>query len=51
MLTDNGMQFIDRYPGVSETWIGHIFGRTCDELSLEHHLTRPYHPWTNGQVE
>ena len=51
ILTDNGVQFVDRYQGVSHTWIGHIFGRTCQDNGIEHRLTKPYHPWTNGQAE
>ena len=51
ILTDNGVQFVDRYQGVSQTWIGHIFGRTCQSNGIEHRLTKPNHPWTNGQVE
>lgn len=51
ILTDNGVQFVDCYQGVSQTWIGHIFGRTCQSNGIEHRLTKPYHPWTNGQAE
>ena len=29
----------------------HIFGRVCNENGIVHKLTKPYHPWTNGQVE
>ena len=29
----------------------HIFDRVCQEHRIEHRLTKPYHPWTNGQVE
>lgn len=29
----------------------HIFGRVCNENSITHKLTKPYHPWTNGQAE
>jgi transposase InsO family protein len=32
-------------------WIGHIFGRVCEQHGIEHRLTKPYHPWTNGQAE
>jgi transposase InsO family protein len=30
---------------------GHIFDRVCDQHGIEHRLTKPYHPWTNGQAE
>lgn len=51
VLTDNGVQFVDRYQGATQTWIGHAFGRACAEHGIEHRLTKPYHPWTNGQAE
>ena len=30
---------------------GHIFDRVCKEHGILHALTKPYHPWTNGQAE
>jgi hypothetical protein len=30
---------------------GHPFDRACRRLGIEHRLTKPNHPWTNGQVE
>ena len=30
---------------------GHAFDRLCSVHGIEHWLTRPNHPWTNGQVE
>ena len=47
VLTDNGAQFT-RYKGDKG---GHIFTQTCKKLGIEHRTTKPYHPWTNGQVE
>jgi len=29
----------------------HIFDRVCNEHGIEHRLTKPYHPWTNGPAE
>lgn len=50
VLTDNGIQFADagkpRRYGFS-----HPFGRLCRARGIEHRLTKPYHPWTNGQAE
>ena len=47
ILTDNGLQFT-HYKGEKSQ---HIFTKTCHELGIEHRTTKPYHPWTNGQVE
>ena len=57
VLTDNGMAFADlpknrtRYPAMEAMSGGHIFGRVCAEQGIKHKITKPYHPWTNGQVE
>src|SRR3712207_2478561 len=54
VLTDNGMAFADlpKYrDGPTAKWMGHIFDRVCRENGIEHRLTKPYHPWTNGQAE
>jgi transposase InsO family protein len=54
VLTDTGMAFADlpQYrDGPTATWMGHIFDRVCREHGITHKLTRPDHPWTNGQAE
>lgn len=50
ILTDNGVQFVQRDQGTGWTF-PHIFGRVAQENNIEHRLTKPYHPWTNGQAE
>jgi transposase InsO family protein len=54
VLTDNGVSFADqpRYRnGPTARIRGHAFDRVCHEHAIEHRLTKPYHPWTNGQAE
>ena len=55
ILTDNGIAFADlpkNRNGATAYWSGgHIFGRTCAENGITHKLTKPHHPWTNGQAE
>ena len=55
VLTDNGMAFADlpkNRNGPTRRYLGaHIFDRVCAENGIEHRLTKPYHPWTNGQAE
>jgi transposase InsO family protein len=54
VLTDNGIQFADLPKNRSKPtamWRGHLFDRTCWQHDVEHRLTKPNHPWTNGQVE
>jgi transposase len=50
VLTDNGVAFTNN---ASTRWdtMRHPFDRVCDAHGIEHRLTRPYHPWTNGQAE
>jgi transposase InsO family protein len=50
ILTDNGVQFAQLERGTGLTF-PHIFGRVCQDNGIEHRLTKPYHPWTNGQAE
>ena len=54
VLTDNGIQFAD-LPRNRDRWTAryrvHRFDQICREHSIEHRLTKPNHPWTNGQVE
>ena len=54
VLTDNGIQFGDmpsRRTGPTARYRLHMFDRICREHGMEHRLTKPNHPWTNGQVE
>jgi len=54
VLTDNGMAFADlpkNRTGPTAMCFGHIFDCVCGENGIEHRLTKPYHPWTNGQAE
>lgn len=54
VLTDNGIQFADlprNRAGPTASWRGHPFDRACSAHGIDHRLTKPNHPWTNGQVE
>ena len=49
ILTDNGIQFANRK---SDRYAFRLmFDRICAQHGIEHRLTKPNHPWTNGQVE
>lgn len=63
VLTDNGTHFTDP---TGNGWTPkdikamraqnvpfrcHAFEAVCADLDIEHRLTKPRHPWTNGQVE
>jgi transposase InsO family protein len=63
VLTDNGTHFTDPR---GETWSpaeiremierkepfrAHAFEYACAVADIDHRLTKPKHPWTNGQVE
>ncbi|WP_414717808.1 IS481 family transposase [Stutzerimonas kunmingensis] len=49
ILTDNGIQFAKK--AGTETYREHPFDVLCNQHGIEHRLTKPFHPWTNGQVE
>lgn len=52
--TDNGVQFSDmpqHRSGPTARYRLHMFDRICREHDIEHRLTKPDHPRTNGQVE
>lgn len=54
VLTDNGVQFGDlpqNRSGPTARYRLHRFDRLCRQHGIDHRLTRPKHPWTNGQVE
>lgn len=52
VLTDNGKEFTDRFNNAHKKPTGeHIFDKTCAENEIEHRLTAPYTPKTNGMVE
>ena len=63
VLTDNGTHFTDpsgdgRTPEDIKAMRAekvpfrcHAFEAACADLEIEHRLTKPRHPWTNGQVE
>ncbi len=49
VLTDNGVQFAKK--AGTEAYKPHVFDVVCYRHGIEHRLTKPFHPWTNGQVE
>lgn len=51
-LTDNGIQFAEQPRNRdSVTFRKMRFDLICEANGIEHRLTKPNHPWTNGQVE
>jgi transposase InsO family protein len=60
VLTDNGIHFTTPGAGASavpdiklaiasgERFWAHAFEYACAQLDIEHRLTKPKHPWTNG---
>jgi len=53
LLTDNGKEFTDRLFAARERKAtgNHEFDQLCAELGIEHRLTAPRTPQTNGMVE
>ena len=53
LLTDNGKEFTDRLFASRERQPSgnHEFDQLCQELGIEHRLTKPRTPRTNGMVE
>lgn len=52
ILTDNGLEFTDRFARGNKTPSGnHRFDKACQEEGIEHRLTAPATPQTNGMVE
>ncbi len=53
ILTDNGKEFTDRlFASRARVPTGeHAFDKLCAELGIEHRLTKPRTPQTNGMVE
>ena len=53
--TDGQRHTVRRMPsrrtGPTARYRLHMFDRICREHGIEHRLTKPNHPWTNGQVE
>jgi len=52
VLTDNGLEFTDRFArGKKEPSGQHTFDKACKKANIEHRLTAPGTPKTNGMVE
>ena len=52
ILTDNGIQFAEQPRNRNTAWSRQMrFDMICEANEIEHRLTKPNHPWTNGQVE
>ena len=50
--TDNGLEFTDKYArGNTKESGNHLFDKACAEDNIEHRLTAPFTPQTNGMVE
>ncbi|HRW60434.1 MAG TPA: IS481 family transposase, partial [Defluviicoccus sp.] len=52
ILTDNGIQFAEQPRNRNTIYSRPMrFDMICEANGIEHRLTKPNHPWTNGQVE
>jgi transposase-like protein len=52
ILTDNGLEFTDKFVGKEKKVSGnHIFDTVCKKENIDHRLTAPFTPKTNGMVE
>lgn len=52
ILTDNGIQFCEQPRNRNTTYSQPMrFDMICAANGIEHRLTKPNHPWTNGQAE
>lgn len=53
VLTDNGKEFTDRFcaTGERQPTGAHPFDALCTDQAIDHRLTRPRRPQTNGMVE
>ena len=52
ILTDNGIQFCEQPRNRNTPYSQPMrFDMICAANEIEHRLTKPNHPWTNGQVE
>ena len=52
ILTDNGIQFAEQPRNRNTAFSRQMrFDMICEASGIEHRLTKPNHPWTNGQVE
>ena len=53
VFADNGIQcayLAKNRRELAATYMRHMFDMRCRENGIEHHLTKPNHPYTNNQV-
>ena len=52
ILTDNGIEFAEQPRNRNTAWSRQMrFDMICEANDIDHRLTKPHHPWINGQVE